>query len=459
MATPQRPVSRRHSDQNNQQSANAATAVDIGAGTSASVLAELGLSVGTTNPVNVVTQGAVTSNQNLVVTVGANPPLTVTFGIGPGQVATLAGVKTALAGLAGGTASLDTATGNISITALNGTDQVTLGGTAALGQFGIAAGTTGPTAATRVALGEDVAGSVFGLKLAGVSSTLTGATIAGPAGSPAQITVDLAANPKPGDTLTYSFKLRDGTSDQLTLTASAASPPPANAFAIGATPAATAANLATALATGVATLAATDLTAASAVAAANSFFNTDAAHPPQRVNGPPFATATSLIAGTAANTVSWYTGEAGTAPARSTATAQIDPSLSISYGMRANEQALRSSVENVAVFAAVSFSQNDPNAAARYAALTQRVAGNLNPASGTQSVASIEADIASAQTAIKTTTTNQTQAQAALQDMLQNIVGTNTSDVGSQILDLQTRLAASLQVTALLAHTNLVSLL
>jgi hypothetical protein len=43
--------------------------------------------------------------------------------------------------------------------------------------------------------------------------------------------------------------------------------------------------------------------------------------------------------------------------------------------------------------------------------------------------------------------------------MLQNIVGTNTSDVGSQILDLQTRLAASLQVTALLAHTNLVSLL
>jgi flagellar hook-associated protein 3 FlgL len=274
-------------------------------------------------------------------------------------------------------------TGNISITALNGTDQVTLGGTAALGQFGIASGTTGPTAATRVALGEDVAGSVFGLKLAGVSSTLAGATISGPAGSPAQVTVDLAANPEPGDTLTYSFKLPDGTSDQLTLTATAASPPPANAFTIGATPAATAANLATALTSGVATLAATDLTAASAVAAANSFFNTDAAHPPQRVNGPPFATATSLIAGTAANTVSWYTGEAGTALARTTATAP----------------------------------------------------------------------------AIQTTTTNQTQAQVALQDMLQNIVGTNTSDVGSQILDLQTRLAASLQVTALLAHTNLVSLL
>jgi hypothetical protein len=39
---------------------DAATAVDIGAGSSGSVLSELGLSVGTTNPTNLVTQGAVT---------------------------------------------------------------------------------------------------------------------------------------------------------------------------------------------------------------------------------------------------------------------------------------------------------------------------------------------------------------------------------------------------------------
>jgi hypothetical protein len=43
--------------------------------------------------------------------------------------------------------------------------------------------------------------------------------------------------------------------------------------------------------------------------------------------------------------------------------------------------------------------------------------------------------------------------------MLQNIVGANATDVGAQILDVQTRLHASLQVTALLAKTNLVSLL
>ena len=60
---------------------------------------------------------------------------------------------------------------------------------------------------------------------------------------------------------------------------------------------------------------------------------------------------------------------------------------------------------------------------------------------------------------MQTATTNQTQTTATLQDMVQNIVGASTNDVGAQILDLQTRLQASLQVTALLAKTNLVSLL
>ena len=49
--------------------------------------------------------------------------------------------------------------------------------------------------------------------------------------------------------------------------------------------------------------------AASAVQAGNDFFNTDANNPPQRVDGPPFDTATAMIDGTPANTVAWYTGD------------------------------------------------------------------------------------------------------------------------------------------------------
>ena len=59
------------------------------------------------------------------------------------------------------------------------------------------------------------------------------------------------------------------------------------------------------------------------------------------MGGPPFDAATGMIAGTAANTVIWYTGETGSDPARSTATARIDQSLAVSYGARANEDGIR----------------------------------------------------------------------------------------------------------------------
>ena len=82
--------------------------------------------------------------------------------------------------------------------------------------------------------------------------------------------------------------------------------------------------------------------------AAGDFFNVDAGQPPQRVAGPPFDTATAFVAGTPADTVTWYTGEMGADPARATATARVDTSITVSYGLRANEQGLRWVVQNVA---------------------------------------------------------------------------------------------------------------
>ena len=61
-------------------------------------------------------------------------------------------------------------------------------------------------------MAEDVAGSPFGLKLNAVSSSLTGATVTGPSGSPAAVSVDLGAtNPNPGDQVSFTFNLPDGT--------------------------------------------------------------------------------------------------------------------------------------------------------------------------------------------------------------------------------------------------------
>jgi flagellin-like hook-associated protein FlgL len=436
--------------------ANANTVVDT-TGTSAGLLTELGITAGPSNPTNLITQGL--GGQTLSIAIGANPPLSITFGTNPGQVSTLAGLNATLQTLAGGKASVDTGNGNMSIAALSPSDTITIGGTAAPATFGLPAALALPTAGTRVSVSEDVAGSVFGFKLGGASSTLTGANVSGPTGTPPAINVDLSTNPNAGDTITYTFKLPDGTTQDLTLTATTASPPPSNQFTIGATPAATAANLQAALTQSVSTLAATQLTAASAIEAAHNFFDIDVGQPPMRVAGPPFATATALVAGTPANTVTWYSGEMSATPARNSVTARTDSTSTVSYGMRANEQGLRSVIENVAVFAATSFQQNNPNSSAAYGALSRKVglALNVQPGNGTQTTQDIETDLANTQNSIKATTSQQQQTQATLQDFIQGMTGVSNETVASEILTLQTQLQASLQTTAMLSKLSLVN--
>ena len=108
-----------------------------------------------------------------------------------------------------------------------------------------------------------------------MTSSLTGATVTGPAGSPAAISIALGAtNPNAGDQINFTFNLPDGTTESVQLTATTTSPPPTGSFTIGATPAATAANLNAALNTSIGTLANTTLVAASAIEAGNDFFNT-----------------------------------------------------------------------------------------------------------------------------------------------------------------------------------------
>ena len=165
-----------------------------------------------------------------------------------------------------------------------------------------------------------------------------------------------------------------------------------------------------------------------------------------------------MTPGTAANTVIWYTGETGTDPARSTATARIDQSLSVSYGARANEDAIRNLVQNVATLAAVSITPTNPNGVGLSSALDQRLTVNLG-ATGTQSIADIEIDLASAQTSLTAAKARHQQTSSTLNDFLQQIDGVSNEDVGAQLLTLQTRMQASLQVTSMLFQTSLVNYL
>jgi len=449
-------------------------------------------------------------------------------------------------------------------------------GTSGLGRLVI----TSPTP-TSVQVAEDVAGSPFGFKLSSVTSSLTGATVSGPAGSPAAVSVDLGAtNPNPGDQVSFTFNLPDGTTESVQLTATNTAPPPTGSFAIGVTSTATAANLKAALNSSIGTLANTALVAASAVAAGDNFFNTDgtavgtvvnnkaalpapitgatqlsgaantdslaanfapgdtitvngkqisfvaagatgnqlnvtdsvqtllskidaitgtstpstisggvitlhtdaaaslsvtssnaaafaalgfggpvtATQPPLRVGGAPLGSATTLVNGSA-NTVAWYTGNSGPGTARASSTVRIDQSQTVQFGAQANEQAIRSAIQSIAVFAAVAVSPSGINSAAQSAALSSRTVTNLTPQAGQQTFQDIQTDLANAQSTMKDATARQTQTQTALQNMIDQTEGISQNQVASEILALQTSLQASYQTTALLSQLSLTKFL
>jgi flagellin-like hook-associated protein FlgL len=428
-------------------------------GTSGALLAEFGIATGPADPNTLLTQGAVTAGQTLTVTVGANPPLTITFGTNEGalppEVSTLAELSAALGTLTGGTASVDP-TGNITVTAGNTNDAITIGGNANAAAFGLAA--TGASPSNPVALAEETPATIFGFKLASISSTSAGVVVSGPTGSPAAVAMDFQAQPAENTQVKLAFTLPDGTTEEISLTATTATTPGPGKFAIGSSPTATAANFQAALNAAVSKLADTSLTAASAIAASNNFFDVGAGQPPMRIAGaPPFTAATGLTAGTPANTVTWYTGEMGTDPPRGTAVAQVDNSLTVSYGARANEQALTDSIKNIAVYATMTYSVSDANAQDRFFAVNQRVGTNLAGVNGQQKISDIQAELAFAQSAMTATQQSQAQRGVTLTNLLQGIEQVTPEEAASQILALQTQLQASLQTTSMLFKLSIVN--
>lgn len=310
-------------------------------------------------------------------------------------------------------------------------------------------------APTSVVIAEDFDGSPFGFKLAAITTTGTGPTVSGPAGSPPEMSVDFSTgNATEGDRFRFTFTLPDGSSEAIELTASSAVPLPAGSFAIGATADDTAANLNAALNTAVGTLANTALVAASAMAASDDFFG----QPPQRIDtssNPPVA----LRDGTPADTVFWYTGESGSDPARGTAVVAIDQAITVQYGARADEEAFVNQLKAVALYAAKTTDASNPNANGQLTALNSRVVDALAKHPGAQSIEDIQADFAGVQAAIKTATNRQTQTGAVAQSMLDSIQGVNDDEVAVRLMALQTSLQASYQTTSSLYQLSLLKFL
>lgn len=317
-------------------------------------------------------------------------------------------------------------------------------------------------AGTNVTLDEEAANPPYGFKIAGATSSTAAIASAYTAGPPANVTLNVTGTPNAGDNVTITLKLPDGTQEEVTLTARNANVAgnAYDSFVIGATPAATAANLQAALAAGVQREAGTTLSAASSIVAAGDFFNGSPSNPPLRVPGPGFSTAVAPpAAGTPANTLIWYNGDDTAASARATTSLRIDQAQTVNIGTQANEQAFRIGLAQFAAVAAETFSATDTTARDRYEALTARVRQNLSYPAGTQAPSEIAIELATAGASIKSASERHGTTKNFLGEAVDKIEKASTEEVAVSITSLQTRLQAAYQTTSILSRLSLTNYL
>lgn len=322
------------------------------------------------------------------------------------------------------------------------------------GRLDVAA--TGPVASV-----TEAGGGVFGFQLdatAGVGTSSTAIIANGPAGVPSALSFEITGFVSAGETVRFGLEMPDGTTKDVVLTATRGPDVGENEFLAVADYDTTASNLQNAITQKLDALARADLSAASAIQAGRDFFDND---PPLRVV-PDLTTGLAGATATVAdptNTVSWYKGEDGPLDARFTNTTRVDDGVQIAYGARANEDALRSSLREMAVFAAQRYDVDDPSAANRYTEMANRTRANLDDVSGATLPRSVALEIGTASTLMEATKERHVATRAIFNDILEQTDGISQEEVAARLLNIQTRLEASYSVTALLRDLSLVNFL
>jgi flagellin-like hook-associated protein FlgL len=202
----------------------------------------------------------------------------------------------------------------------------------------------------------------------------------------------------------------------------------------------------------------TALEAASVYEASDNFFNGQG-ETIQRIDGPPFETATTLIAATSTNTVSWYTGENAATGARQTVQSRVDEATNVSYGVQANEHGLVELMRALSALAVEDYPSGDPNANERFNAMTntqlQRLANSNNSQPGSIELIQLDLSIAGATTGNTKERHNTYKVQ--LDTMLADIEHVSNEEVAMELLSLRTRLQASFQATSMISQLTLVN--
>ena len=314
--------------------------------------------------------------------------------------------------------------------------------------FEIGASTTASAANLRAQLGAGARiASVQSAASPGLSATFTG-------GSAAKLDVTVGT-PAVGDTLTVTLGMHDGTQTTITLKASNDANS-AGSFQIGATAADTATNVSSALTLALKASASTELSASSASRAAQNMFDGSSSLglAPRRV-----ATGSNGYSEVASSkTVIWYRGDDGSSDPRMDAKVQVGANQTVAIGARANEAPIRATLAGLAAIAVGSFADASGRTnVASFQAAARRSATLLSASSSDGGVAGITGEFSIAYGSMNDAKTQAQATKVTLQNSLDGVENVSTEEVATKLLNLQTQLQASYQVTSMLSKLTLVN--
>jgi len=316
--------------------------------------------------------------------------------------------------------------------------------------------TPGPVDST-FTIAEDGAHN-FGFDISAVTSNLSNVAITGPlAADPDSFDVQFTGQPALGETIEITLTLPPDHTKTTKMTFTAAvSNEVEGTFAIGADLAETAQNLRDAIDQELQDVAKTKVKAASDIWASEEFFSTYNGEIPQRVVGPPYTSATALVAD-ATNTLEWYTGRnTSTTDPRTDKNAIVDTNLTVKYGVRANEEPLKELIQSLAAFVAADFSGGAQLDEEYYNELSTDLRAILQPPGIDQSgIVDISTDIAIAHRTTSLTSERHVQMKNTYEETIGEIEGVDQNRLAAEILHLQTNIEVSYNASAIVFNLNL----
>ena len=330
-----------------------------------------------------------------------------------------------------------------------------------LGVTGLGRMTTNLVGST-VTLAEDAVGNPFGIKLVAgsVGGGMSNVTVTGPAGAPLAVDFAFTGQPLTGERLSVTVRLPDGKTTNLGFAVDTAGTADDTIFSLGATPAATAANLQSAITSRLSAIGQGELRASSGLVAAQEFFSGSVTNPPPRVAGPPFNTSTAYAVPGARPTVIWYQGDDdATVAARDTQIAEIDSGTRVSFGARASEAPFRDSLVALGMFLADDYPPGFTSTQDRFDAASARAIQLFNSTGGPNAVLEANGDFGRATSQVREAKTRHQDRKLFLGGLLSDIESVNREEVAVSLTTLQTQLEASYQVTARLSQLSLTNYL